>query len=154
MPASTRLSSSPDLLEHRDYLSSPAPVISLLFCSTSSVPSVPSMPSLPSAKTRPDANKVTVLEEIIEDRLIKMEIVKNYFAWSEMLEVLIQHSNHHLGAQPHVDDEQRTPLMVAATYVAEAQRRNNGDGVDTESHSFCGVVEINGGIVVTSASRL
>ncbi|KAM1037889.1 hypothetical protein ACFX13_033379 [Malus domestica] len=157
-------------------LGSPAPVISSPFCSTSSVPSVPSTPSLPSVKTRPDANKVTVLVEIIEvgsqrqneilvasllrlelqiqDRLIKMEIVKNCFAESEMLEVLIQPSDRHLGAQPHVDDEQRTPLMVAATYVAQAQRRNNDDGVDTESHSFCGVVEINGDSVVTSASRL
>ncbi|KAM1263205.1 hypothetical protein EV2_029008 [Malus domestica] len=46
-------------------------------------------------------------------------------------------------------NEQRTPLMVAATYVVEAQRRNNGDEVDTESRSFCGVVEINGGGVVS-----
>ncbi|KAM1252183.1 hypothetical protein ACFX2J_040214 [Malus domestica] len=45
-------------------------------------------------------------------------------------------------------NEQRSLLMVAATYVVKAQRRNNGDEVDTESHSFCGVVEINGGGVV------
>ncbi|KAM1165157.1 hypothetical protein PS2_024376 [Malus domestica] len=51
-------------------------------------------------------------------------------------------------------NEQRTPLMVAATYVVEAQRRNTGDGVDMENHSFCGVVEINGGGVVSSASGL
>ncbi|KAM1339652.1 hypothetical protein ACFX2I_038423 [Malus domestica] len=46
-------------------------------------------------------------------------------------------------------NEQRTPLMIAVTYVVEAQRRNNGNGVDMESHSFCGVVEINGDGVVS-----
>ncbi|KAM1019452.1 hypothetical protein ACFX2I_040827 [Malus domestica] len=51
-------------------------------------------------------------------------------------------------AKKQMVNEQRTPLMVAATYVVKAQRLNNGDEVDTESHSFCGVVEINGGGVV------
>ncbi|KAM2207878.1 hypothetical protein FF1_045403 [Malus domestica] len=51
-------------------------------------------------------------------------------------------------AQKQMVNEQRSLLMVAATYVVKAQRRNNGDEVDTESHSFCGVVEINGGGVV------
>ncbi|KAM1000528.1 hypothetical protein ACFX2A_007266 [Malus domestica] len=51
-------------------------------------------------------------------------------------------------AKKQMVNEQRTPLMVAATYVVKAQRRNNGDEVDMESHSFCGVVETNGGGVV------
>ncbi|KAM1397157.1 hypothetical protein ACFX2I_014766 [Malus domestica] len=51
--------------------------------------------------------------------------------------------------QKQMVNKQRTPLMVAVTYVVEAQRRNNGDGVDMESHSFCGVVEINGDGVVS-----